>query len=167
MVTYHHASQVLHHTYHNGYHIPTSESVSLWYFVSRVKLDYHGWLKLARDRIEALKTQRAAVDAELAALEQSVQAFENLIDAKRTRIDSGLTDAIRTILSAHGNDPLPAPRIRDELLHRGFPLDQKNPMAAIHQILARLVKRGEAKAIPSADGKTRFCGAPHRLDGQR
>jgi hypothetical protein len=130
-----------------------------------VKLDYHGWLKVAKDRIEVLKAQRTALDAELAALEQSVRAFENLVDGKWTRIDSGLTDAIRGILSNHKGEPLSALRIRDELLNRGLPLDQKNPMAAIHQILARLVKRGVAKAIPGTDGRTLFCGSMQRLDG--
>ena len=130
-----------------------------------VKLDYHGWLKVARDRIEALKAQRAGLESELAALEQSVQAFENLVDGKWTRIDSGLTDAIRGILSSQRGAPLSALRIRDELLKRGLPLDQKNPMAAIHQILARLVKRGVAQAIPGPDGRTLFCGSTPKLGG--
>lgn len=129
-----------------------------------VKLDYDGWLKAARDRIEALKSQRVAIDAELAALEQSVSAFETLANSKWTPPDSGLTEAIRNVLASQSGENLSATQIRDAVSRRGLILNQKNPLAAIHQTLARLVQSGEVEPVSTSTGRTvfRLANAEHR-----
>ncbi|PYP83892.1 MAG: hypothetical protein DMG65_23575 [Candidatus Angelobacter sp. Gp1-AA117] len=109
--------------------------------------DYEGWLKTAEERLETLYEQKAAIEEEINKLEEGIRGFAPLV--KRSNVwfgpEAGLTDAIRAILKLEPSRCYSATAMRDELLNRGTSLTQKNPMAAIHQTLARLVDRGEAK----------------------
>lgn len=144
--------------------------------------DYKGWLKNAEDRLDALKKLRAALDeqsaainqkiakieGELKALEEGIAAFGPLAKSPGVEIfggwidssvfvnpDSSLTDAVRSILASALFTPHAPTAIRDELLRQGRTLEQDNPMAVIHQILSRLVARGEALEVP-CQGKTYY-----------
>ena len=66
----------------------------------------------------------------------------------------GLTDAVRMVLSTRGG-PLTAKQIRDRLESYDYPLTQQNQMAAVHQVISRLVKQGEIRKV-AVDGKTQF-----------
>ena len=64
----------------------------------------------------------------------------------------GFTESIRQIFIESNRSALAPTGIRDELLRRGFLLEQKNPLAAIHQVLARLVERDFAEKITFQGG---------------
>jgi hypothetical protein len=66
----------------------------------------------------------------------------------------GLTDAVRLVLSTRGG-PLTAKQIRDRLESYDYPLTQQNQMAAVHQVISRLLNQGEIRKL-KADGKTQF-----------
>jgi hypothetical protein len=139
-------------------------------------LDYRAWIKGARERLTILETQRNAIDMEIAALEQSIRAFEPLLNAPPltspeqdqyglnpaympasnlgwlTGIPSygefGLTDAIRTALKS-STHPLEATEIRDRIVANGFDLTgRSNAMANVHQVLRRLENQGEIRQLP-------------------
>src|SRR5271168_4084716 len=64
----------------------------------------------------------------------------------------GLTEAVRLVLERSGH-PLNAKQIRDRLESYEYPLMQSNPMAAVHQVLKRLLKQKEIRTGKAA-GKT-------------
>lgn len=135
-----------------------------------MNFDYRVWIKSARDRLAALEQQRQAIDMEIAALEQSIRAFEPLVNGPAlgtpnestawglpgTYSDIGLTNSIRVAIKA-STGPLEPTEVRDTILHKGFDLSgRSNAMANIHQVLRRLVAQREVREVTRGDGKTRY-----------
>jgi hypothetical protein len=67
----------------------------------------------------------------------------------------GLTDAIRLMLKNRPAGAMTAMGIRDSLGAYEYPLTQSNQMIAIHQVLAKLAKKGEIRKLPE-EGKARY-----------
>jgi hypothetical protein len=119
------------------------------YFGDRVALgmtfDYDSWLRAVRDRLEVLYREKVAIEDEISKLERGIEGFVPLApSASAIRWPAkGVTEATRVVLKGDPNGIFSPTQIRDELLGHGVPLRQKNPMATIHQVLARLVQNGE------------------------
>jgi hypothetical protein len=120
--------------------------------------DYEGWLNAAYRQLETLYKQKAAIEAEISKLEVAMKGFAPLVKnpSKWFGPQTGITDAIRVILKRDPNRIYTATEIRDELLMSGVTLKQKNPMATIHQILARLVESGIATVSAHEPGRNRY-----------
>jgi len=117
--------------------------------------DYQSWLKAAEGRLLQLRQQRANIDEEIAMLEAGLKGFAPLVETVSTweGPDAGLTESIRQIFKENPKFWSPT-EIRDELINRGVKLIQRNPMAAIHQILARLTDK-EIRRVDVA-GKAKY-----------
>jgi len=126
--------------------------------------DYTAWLKTAQDRLEFLKAQRAAIDLEISKLEEGIRGFAPLTAdmGAWSGPNAGITDAIRQLFRNNPKRLFAHTEIRDELLTRGVHLDQRNPMAAIHQIVRRLHEKGEINHIQGS-GKPGFQWAGKRF----
>jgi hypothetical protein len=123
-----------------------------------VTFDYDAWLKTAEDRLETLYEQKASIEAEISALEDGIQGFAPLVNrvSKYHDPDAGITDAVRSVLKGEPNRIFTPTEIRDVLARRGTPLTQRNPMANIHQVLARLVQKGTVRITPYENGRNRY-----------
>ena len=121
-------------------------------------IDYAAWSQQARERLAFLHEERDRIDQEIALLEGALPALNPLSAAIWSREDAGLTESIRQVLRGETNQLFSPPEIRDELVRRRFPLNQRNPMAVIHQILSRLVSRGEVQSTV-IEGRTRYRNA--------
>jgi hypothetical protein len=119
--------------------------------------DYDSWLDTVRERLETLYQQRAVIDEEIAKLQRGIQGFAPLVGKDVAEPAAGIAESIRSILREEPHRIYSPTAIRDELLTRGVALKQNNPMAAIHQTLARLVAQGSAK-VHLSDGKTGYYG---------
>ena len=107
--------------------------------------DYRRALDAALRDYERALADRAALDARIAQLQQTINTLSRLCGLQPT-VPWGLTDACRTILrnAAH---PMTALEVRDRLAAAGFDLARyANPLAAIHTVLKRLTQAGEASA---------------------
>lgn len=120
--------------------------------------NYEIWLKAARDMLETLYQQKAAIEDEISQLQRAIQGFEPLVKnrAKWFGPTSGITHAIRALLKSESGRLFTATDIRDELLQRGVALRQKNPMATIHQILHRLVQSETVKVFTHEPGRNHY-----------
>jgi len=68
--------------------------------------------------------------------------------------ETGFTDAVRRVFQniPEGRRLYSARNVRDSLKEAGFPLENyKNPLASIHTILKRLVKKGEIDRVVTED----------------
>jgi hypothetical protein len=120
--------------------------------------DYEGWLKTAQDRLESLYEQKSALESEISALEAGIKGFAPLVDqpALWRGPDVGITEAVSDVLKADASRLFSAVEVRDELLNRGVSLSQKNPLATIYQVLARLAERGAVIISAHEAGKNRY-----------
>ena len=120
--------------------------------------DYEGWLKTAQDRLEALHQQKVAIESEISLLEEGIKGFAPLLNQPTLWYgpEAGITDAVRAVLKAQPAKIFSPTAVRDELLTRGVSLTQQNPMATIHQTLARLVEKGTAKVVPNERGPNHY-----------
>lgn len=118
--------------------------------------DYQSWIGQARDRLAQLKQQRTAIDTEIGKLERILTEVTPLTGESTAWAgpDANITESMRQVVKGDGRLWTPT-AIRDELLNRGVKLDQKNPMATIHQIIARLEKDGLLRPV-DVDGKTKY-----------
>src|SRR5207249_3977513 len=69
--------------------------------------------------------------------------------------EMGFTDAVRKVFRniPEGRRYLDPKSVRDILKEEGFPLEKyTNPLASIHTILKRLVKKGEINRMVNEDG---------------
>ncbi len=123
-----------------------------------MNFDYTAWLTKAEDRLSLLKRQRADLDAEITTLENGIKAFAPLVEEKvfsQGVIGEGLTDIIRRMFADNPTTAFAPTGIRDDLLSRGIILGQTNPLAVIHQILARLKAKDLIEPI-EYQGKTYY-----------
>ncbi|WP_128914917.1 hypothetical protein [Granulicella sibirica] len=110
-----------------------------------------------------LEAQRRLLDQRIEHLKTGMRALMNMVDPGETGelLESasaalgreGFTDTIRSVLREAGMKGLQATEVRDELVRRGLPLQERvNPLASIHSVLRRLVAGGEArKAVDDKD----------------
>jgi hypothetical protein len=108
--------------------------------------DYESWLAKAQKRLETLYEQKTAIESEISALEKGIKGFAPLVNqpALWHGPDAGITDAVKSVLKSSESRMWSAVSVRDELLENGVSLNQKNPLATIYQVLARLVEQGAA-----------------------
>jgi len=112
-------------------------------------------MKQAKDRLELLYKQREAINNEIASLEHGIEGFAPLVESVRIGPGAGVTESVRQVLKRERNRVFAATEVRDELLNKGLSLEQKNPMATIHQILARLVN-ARLVTVHIHDGKNGY-----------
>lgn len=128
---------------------------------------YEKWIRQAKDRLELLYRQREQISAEISGLEKGIEGFKPLVKSLWASPDAGLTESIRVVFRSNPARLFSPVSIRQELMARGFTLQQQNPMAAIHQTLARLSRRQEVK-LHLLDGQTRYQHAePPATPGER
>jgi hypothetical protein len=122
-----------------------------------MSFDYKNWLKTAQDRLELLKQQRTGLDVEIAQLEQGIRGFARLAEEPGawSGPDVGITEGMRQLFRNNRAVAYTPTEVRDELLARGITMDQQNPMAVIHQVIARLQERRYIGPI-SLGGKQRY-----------
>ncbi len=121
-----------------------------------MNFDYDSWIKQAKERLELLYAQKNSIENEITALEQGIEGFLPLTKEAWLGPTAGITESVVKVLSGDPHRVFSAIEIRSELINKGLSLEQKNPMATIHQVLARLVQRGWLKTEID-QGKNRYC----------
>ena len=117
--------------------------------------DYRRALDAAIKEYEQATADRAALDARIAQLQQTIGTLTKLCGFTPT-VAFGLTDACRMVLRNAGT-PMTAVQVRERLSSIGFDLDKyANGLAAIHTVLKRLEESGEA-ALSDVDDTTRHA----------
>ncbi len=127
----------------------------MWF---EMAFDYQAWLTAAEDRLKELKAQRSELDAEIVTLENGLRALAPLVGGNifsKGVTGAGITETIRKIFTEAPSSAFAATGIRDDLLARGMILSQENPLAVIHQILARLREKGFVEPVEH-QGKTYY-----------
>lgn len=114
---------------------------------------YRAALDEAVKEYERAVADRAALDARIAQLQQSIGTLTKLCGFTPT-VPLGLTDACRLVLRNAGT-PMTAVQVRARLSSIGFDVEKyANSLAAIHTVLKRLEESGEA-ALNEQDDTTR------------
>jgi len=134
-------------------------------------MNYITMAKNAFEKMDQLQKQRESIDADIMKLEQFISAIANFLpddqrevvmgrlqsmqDLQRVR-DSGLTEAVRTVLAA-AEDWMTTTQVRDKLIALGFDFSfyTTNPLASVSTTLRRL-KPEEVESKSNADGVTVF-----------
>ena len=108
-------------------------------------------LEAVRAELAAELERRAETDKRIEALRQSETLLQPIygsgkVSSSRLNLrqavkDVGLTRAIERVLMSCEGKPLPPTSVRNGLLEAGFELTGDNPLAAIHQVLKRIVAR--------------------------
>ena len=115
--------------------------------------EYHRALDAAVKEYERAMVDRAALDARVAQLHETIRTLTRLCGFTPT-VPFGLTDACRLVLRNAGT-PLTAVQVRERLTAIGFDHEKyANGLAAIHTVLKRLQESGEA-ALAAQDDVTR------------
>ncbi len=143
--------------------------------------EYKRALDSACREYEQLTSQRAAMDARLSQVTQTISTLNKLCGYVPT-VPFGLTDACRMVLRNAGA-PMTATQVRDRLASVGIDLDRyANALSAVHTTLKRLTESGET-AIADQDDTERIAyeflssgvvasrtfvpGATYKTDGDR
>jgi hypothetical protein len=123
-----------------------------------MNFDYESWLKTAQDRLEFLYQQKVAIENEITQLEAGIKGFAPLVNQPSLWQGPGvgITDAITNVMKSKPSRLFSATEVRDEIVRLGVSLEQKNPMATIHQVLARLVERGAVTITAHDAGRNRY-----------
>ncbi len=117
--------------------------------------DYRRALDAAVKDYERAMADRAALDARIAQLHETIRTLTKLCGFTPT-VPFGLTDACRLVLRNAGT-PLTAVQVRERLTAMGFDHEKyANGLAAIHTVLKRLQESGEA-ALAAQDDVTRHA----------
>jgi hypothetical protein len=117
--------------------------------------DYRRALDAAVKDYERATADRAALDARIAQLHETIRTLTKLCGFTPT-VPFGLTDACRLVLRNAGT-PLSAVQVRERLTAIGFDHEKyANGLAAIHTVLKRLQESGEA-ALAAQDDVTRHA----------
>jgi len=108
--------------------------------------DYQRALDAACREYETLTKQRAELDGRIAQLAQTIGSLTRLCGYVPT-VPMGLTEACRMVLKAAGH-PLTALEVRAQLDAMGVDLSKySSDLSAIHTVLKRLTKSGEATFV--------------------
>lgn len=95
--------------------------------------------------------------ARVARLQRTVLALASLVERPAVDPAAGLTEGIKGILNLVSPAGLYAPTLRIKLEEAGFDFSKsKNPLAAIHAVLKRLIKAGIVKSRTEPNGKTAY-----------
>jgi hypothetical protein len=114
--------------------------------------DYRRALDSAIKEYEGAVADRAALDARIAQLHETISTLTKLCGFTPT-VPFGLTDACRLILR-NAAAPMTAVQVRERLTAIGFDHQKyANGLAAIHTVLKRLQESGEA-ALAERDDVT-------------
>jgi len=120
-------------------------------------------LKDAVARIEVALVQKAEIDETKRVIDEEVEALTDAVRAlhrvyggtlpesvtKHLEGDLGITDQVRGVMKAQGNNYLLPMQVRQQVEARGFNMaGYSNPMAVIHQVLKRLERQGELSIHP-------------------
>lgn len=118
--------------------------------------DYQSWIGQAKARLVQLEQQRTAIDTEISKLKRILGEVTPLTEESTAweGPDAGITESMRQIFRTDAR-LWGATAIRDELINRGIAMNQQNPMATIHQVLARLEKEGLIRRVDVA-GKAKY-----------
>lgn len=124
-------------------------------------IDYKAWYAAAKEELEKLQQERAALeqkradyDKQIAALTWTVNGLAPLVGEEPLPPPpgavpippAGITDSIREVLN-QAEKPLSASEIRDQLRDLGFDTaSYSNVLATIHTILRRLREAGEIES---------------------
>lgn len=112
--------------------------------------DYRRALDAAVKEYERATADRAALDARIAQLRQTIGTLTRLCGFTPT-VPFGLTEACRLVLR-NARAPLTAVQVRERLTTIGFDHEKyANGLAAIHTVLKRLEEHGEAVLAPADD----------------
>ncbi len=122
-------------------------------------------LKRTRQDLDKLRRRRAAIDEQIAKLEQVELALSGLAEPKKRGADlTSVTDSVRIVLKS-AREPITPTGVRDEMLAMGF---DKKPysqfLATVHVILKRLWRNNEALEFSFKDGK-RYWWATKSMPG--
>jgi YD repeat-containing protein len=116
----------------------------------------------AKAELEAIRKQRAELDAKAKALEEAIAILERVyhqmpsIDTTGLTAETGLTVRVFQVLEQNAGKEFTPTEIRDLLVTSGFSLEgRSNPMAEIHTTLKRLANnQGHIVAFHDDAGKT-------------
>jgi hypothetical protein len=128
--------------------------------------NYESWLKQAQDRLEDLLRQQDAIGQEIEHLKRGIEGFTALTKnyAPWEAVTIGITEAVKRVFTDSPNKCLRPTDIRDALLSkRDVKLDQRNPLATIHEIVSRLEERGFIQRLVE-DGRARYYYIPPDVD---
>jgi hypothetical protein len=115
---------------------------------------YRAALDAAREELEAVLTERSALETRISQLRQTIATLAALCD-ETPDLDIGLTEACRSVL--RGATALRAPDIRDRVTAMGVDLSKyANGIGAVHTVLKRLIDAGEVRAMTGYDKRTVF-----------
>ena len=117
--------------------------------------DLEAWLQQGKDRLEQLYNERERIDREIALLKGALADLQPLSRGTGSGANPGLIKSMRLLFRSETNRLFSPTEIRDELLKQGLSLRQRNPMAAIHQTLARLLTNKEVR-VHVTDGRTLY-----------
>ena len=133
---------------------------------------YRNAIETAQEETQALLKERATIDARLAQLKRTIEslsflvqgtsAYESQCDPTAAGMlgeiaDSGITDAIRKLLSGFGA-PLSPVQLRDALAREGFDINSyASGLTVIHNTLKRLERQGEVTLVRSPNGITAYA----------
>ena len=119
------------------------------------KPDFAATLKQTRRELDRLRRDRAALDAQIAKLEQVEAALRGVTQTTRRAPDlSSITDVVRTAVRS-AVQPITPTELRDQVLALGF--DKRGYsqfLASLHVVLKRLVKNNEVFEFEFGDRKT-------------
>lgn len=124
-------------------------------FWFNMSFDYESWIGQAKDRLESLYEQREALNREIDLLERGIQDFLPLTQAAWLGASAGITESVVMVMRQQSHRLFSVPEIRDALVNYGLPMEQKNPLATLHQIIIRLRQKGLIDVTLEA-GKNRY-----------
>ena len=118
------------------------------------KADFATAFKRARRELDRLRRDRAALDVQIAKLEQVEAALRGVAEPKRKVADlSSITDVVRTAIQS-ATQPITPPELRDAVLAMGFNNRKYSQfLASLHVVLRRLVNNREVLEFTFADTK--------------
>lgn len=114
-------------------------------------------LSAAELELETALRQKAELDRKIAGLRQVIHGLRQIQGAELPADiePEGLTASCRAVLRL-AEEPLSAQAVKEQLDMSGFDWSHyTSPISAIHTVLKRLVKRGQAVAT-DAGGRTRY-----------
>jgi hypothetical protein len=130
-----------------------------------MNFDYDSWITQARERLKLLYDQKNAIENEISILEKGIEGVLPLTKNAWLGPTAGLTDSVVKVFSSKSHCVFSVTEVRNELIKKGLSLDQKNPMANIHQVIARLLRKGWlATTIDQGKNRYRWIGEGGKED---